>query len=193
MTQQSTLQAFDRQLPNRVVYRATYRIPELAIVAMKLDEAFRSRFGPENGYSMTKHFLNGNYSLSYYRGLTSGFAISLVNTKDATGKSVTLTAISRTSKLTFWSIFFAAFVGLIVFIACLIALPLLGVVFPNLVIGFISFVVACFILILTYKLFLPFISLFETWMGSRLPDETMVEVVKLFREIVEQKCTLVSD
>jgi hypothetical protein len=193
MSLRSALRAFDRRYPGQSVYRATYRIPELAIVALRLDEAFRSRFGPEQGYAVTKHELNGSYSLTYFRGWTSGFGFSLVNTTDDSGKAITLAGVGRTSKLSFWSIFFAAFVGLIAFIACLIACPLLGIVLPDLVVGFISFVVAMTVLIVTYKLFYPFITFFEAKLGYRLPDETMAEVVSLFRDVVERNGPLISD
>ena len=147
MSFRSALTAFDRRFPGQSVYRATYRIPELAIVAIRLDEAFRNRFGPEQGYTLKKHELNGTYSLVYFRGWTSGFAFSLINTTDDSGKAITMAGIGRTSRLSYWSIFFALFVGLITFIACMIAFQFFGIALPELVVGFMSFVAAMAMLI----------------------------------------------
>jgi len=136
---------------------------------------FQVNLGARERVLLDQTLSEWHYSLSYYRGLTSGFALSLVNTKDATGKSVTLTGSRGRQKLTYWSIFFAAFVGLIVVHWMPDRPALAGRRTPNPVLGFISFVVACFILILNYKIFLPIISS-RNVDGKSASDETMVEV-----------------
>ena len=85
------------------------------------------------------------------------------------------------------------FIALLVFIASLVTLFLLGVPLPNLVLGAIALVVAFVSFYVIFQLFTPMIAAYESRTGSTLPDETMSEIVKIFREIVEKNGELISE
>lgn len=179
------------RVPAHSLFQSTYRIAELAIVAMQIEEAFRSRFENELGFTLKKYFLNGSYNFTYFRGYTSGFGLQLINMKDGGGKSVTLTGITRTSRLTYWSIYFALAVCIVMFCAGLVLLPILGFNLPDFALAFMSFVIALFVSIVIYKVLYFIISRLETMNQGPLSDELMMEIIQLFRKTVEAKGELI--
>ena len=193
MSYRTALAAIDRRFPGRAVFRATYRIPNVAQTVIELEAAFRVKFGHDQGYTLTKHVLNDTYSLLYFRGYTSGFSFGLFPTKDDSGKLIVQTGGARTSKLSHGASFFAMFLALLVFFACLVTVLLLGIPLPNLVLGAIALVVALVSFFVIYHLILPLIARYETRSDRSLPDETMNEIVGTFREIVEKNGKLISE